>query len=366
MTVVLFIAGLVGLIGGAELFLKAVDHFGLKWGVSPLIMGLTVVAFATGAPELAISIKAATSGNADLVLGNIIGSNIANILLILGITSLISPLNITRRVVRIDVPIVIGASALVFVLAMDGSLSSIDGIILMIGLLVYSVFTFFQIKKSRDEENANEPFEFEGSVDDLAKGVYFYIKNIGLLLIGLTLIVLGSNWMVDSAVSIALSLGISQLVIGLTIVSIGTSLPEVATSLSSARKGNADIAVANVMGSNLYNILLTLGLTLIIAPEVLTVSKAAINLDLPFMVAVSIVCIPIFIAGFNLTRTDGLIFLFYYVTYLSYLVLEALGSSAVPFIQKGMLFAVVPGTILYMVWRIFVYNKSKRQIAQPK
>ena len=128
MTLLLFVAGLLALIGGAELFLKAVDHFGLKWGVSPVIMGLTVVAFATGAPELAVSIKAATSGSADLVLGNIIGSNIANILLILGITSLISPLNITKRVVNIDVPIVIGASALLFLLAYDGELNIVDGI----------------------------------------------------------------------------------------------------------------------------------------------------------------------------------------------------------------------------------------------
>lgn len=358
MTIVLFILGLVGLIAGAELFLKAVDHFGLKWGVSPLIMGLTVVAFATGAPELAISVKAAFSGSADLVLGNIIGSNIANILLILGITAVISPLNITRRVVSIDVPIVIVASAAVYIMALDGGLSTIDGVILLLGFVAYSYFTFVQIKKNTGDGEVEEVFQYEMSPDELARGAYFYVQNIGLLLIGLVLIVLGSNWMVDSAVTIARILGLSELVIGLTIVSIGTSLPEVATSLSAARKGKADIAVANVMGSNLYNMLLTLGLTLVIAPSILAVSEDAITLDLPFMVAVSIACIPIFIAGFNLTRMDGSIFLIYYTTYLTYLVLDALGSPIVEAMQTIMMFAVIPATILYMIWRIFQYRKS--------
>ncbi|MBO6792629.1 MAG: calcium/sodium antiporter [Balneolaceae bacterium] len=357
MTIVLFVLGLIALIAGAELFLKAVDHFGLKWGVSPLIMGLTVVAFATGAPELAISIKAAMSGSADLVLGNIIGSNIANILLILGITALIAPLNITRRVVKVDVPIVIVASATVYFLAYDGELTTTDGLILLLGLIGYSFYMFVQIKKDANEE-VEEVFEYETTPDQLAKGAYFYIKNIGLLLIGLVMIVVGSNWMVDSAVTIATILGMSELVIGLTIVSIGTSLPEVATSLSAARKGKADIAVANVMGSNLYNILLTLGLTLIIAPNVLAVSADAIRLDLPFMVAVSIACIPIFIAGFNLTRRDGALFLIYYSTYLSYLVLDAMNSSFVPILQNSMFYVIIPGTIIYMIWRIIEYRKS--------
>lgn len=361
-TILLFIAGLAALIAGAELFLKAVDHFGLKWGISPLIMGLTVVAFATGAPELAISIKAAATGSADLVLGNIIGSNIANILLILGITSLIAPINITRRVIRVDVPIVIAVSGLLFFLALDGQLTTTDGGILLLGLVAYSVFTYFQIRKSRAEDTVEEVFEYETDPDKLAKGAFFYFKNIGFLLIGLAMIVLGSNWMVDSAVTIATILGMSELVIGLTIVSIGTSLPEVATSLSAARKGKADIAVANVLGSNLYNVLLTLGLTLIIAPNILDVSADAINLDLPFMVAVSIACIPIFIAGFNLTRTDGAIFLFYYTTYLTYLVLNAVNAPVVKTIEMSMMWVVLPFTIVYMVWRIFQYRKQLKEL----
>ena len=357
MTILLFIAGLAALIAGAELFLKGVDQFGIKWGVSPVIMGLTVVAFATGAPELAISLQAAANGSADLVLGNIVGSNIANILLILGITSFLKPLQITRRMVRVDVPIVIGASILLFVLAYDRALSASDGVILLLGLAAYSIFTYFQIKKDRASGRKMEMEHLEEEQAKLAQGWFFYTKNIGFLILGLILVVLGSGWMVDSAVSIARLLGLSELVIGLTIVSIGTSLPEIATSMSAARKGSADIAVANVMGSNLYNILLTLGLTLVIAPGVLDVSLDAIRLDLPFMVAVSIACIPVFIAGFNLTRTDGILFLSYYLGYLCYLVMHALNSSYLDLFHLVFFWGILPVSAAYMIWRLYTYRR---------
>lgn len=359
MTAITFIAGLAALIGGAELFLRGVDHFGVKWRVSPLIMGLTVVAFATGAPELAISLQAAIAGNADLVLGNIIGSNIANILLILGISAIIKPIAVKLRVVQIDVPIVIAASVLLYIIAFDGELTTLDGVWLLLGLVAYSVFTFFQIKKERG--NQREETDFEAEQRKLSSGWFFYVKNIGYLIVGMGLIVQGSDWMVKSAVEIATILGLSELVIGLTIVSIGTSLPEVATSIATIRKGNTDMAVANVMGSNLYNIFLTLGLTVVIAPNVLAVSDAAIVLDLPFMVAVSIACIPIFIAGFDITKSDGSIFLFYYGAYLTYLVLEAIGSSFLPTMQVGMLYVIVPSTLIYMIWRVVQHKKSVKQ-----
>ena len=355
MTLFLFIVGLASLIFGAELFLKAVDHFGLKWGVSPLIMGLTVVAFATGAPELAISIKAAASGSADLVLGNIIGSNIANILLILGITSLISLLHIAKRVILIDLPIVVAVSLTLFLLAKDGTLTKMDGGVLIMGLIGYSIFTYYRIQKSK---NGDPVFAYEKKAEELASGTWFYIKNGGMLILGLALIVQGSNWMVDSAVTIATLLGISELVIGLTIVSIGTSLPEVATSVAAARKGNADIAVANVLGSNLYNMLLTLGLTLLISPHVLQVSAVAIHFDLPFMIIVTLICIPLFLGGYNLTRTDGSIFLFYYASYITFLVLDALSAPFKEYMAMAMYWVVSPITILYIVWQLVAYRQT--------
>ena len=334
---------------GAEFFLKAVDRFGLKWGVSPMVMGLTVVAFATGAPELAISLKAAMNDSADLVLGNIIGSNIANILLILGISGLITPLYIKQRIVRIDVPIVIAMSIGLYVLALDGILSLSDGVVLLLGLLAYSVFTYLQVRKNKVE--IEELYEQDEEVQ-LASGTWFYVKNVGILLVGLALIVQGANWMVNSAVSIAQLLGMSELVVGLTIVSIGTSLPEVATSMAAARKENADIAVANVLGSNIYNVLLTLGLTIVVAPGVVEVSRNALLLDMPFMIAVAIGIIPIFLTGFDLNRKDALLFLFYYTAYLTYLVLEAVGSEYLGWIEKGFFFVVLPFTLYYMFSRL--------------
>ena len=349
MTALLFVLGLAALIAGAELFLKAVDRFGIKWGVSPMIMGLTVVAFATGAPELAISVKAALNDSADLVLGNIIGSNIANILLILGISGLITPLHIKQRIIRIDVPIVIAMSVGLYLLSLDGELSRFDGIFLLLGLLAYSIFTFWQVRKNKVD--IAELYEQEDP-EELASGAWFYLKNLGILLAGLVMIVQGANWMVNSAVTIAQILGMSELVVGLTIVSIGTSLPEVATSMAAARKGNADMAVANVLGSNIYNVLLTLGLTIVIAPGVLEVSRNALLLDMPFMIAVAVGCIPIFLAGFDLTRTDAFLFLFYYTAYLSYLVLEAIGSSHLEWVEKGFFFVVLPLTLYYMFSRL--------------
>jgi len=349
MTLLLFVLGLAGLIVGAELFLKAVDRFGLKWGVSPMVMGLTVVAFATGAPELAISLKAAMNDSADLVLGNIIGSNIANILLILGISGLITPLHIKQRIVRIDVPIVIAMSIGLYILALDGVLTPMDGGILLLGLLAYSIFTFLQVRKNKVD--ISELYEQEEEVQ-LASGAWFYAKNVGILLVGLALIVQGANWMVGSAVTIAKLLGMSELVVGLTIVSIGTSLPEVATSMSAARKGNGDIAVANVLGSNIYNVLLTLSLTIVVAPGVLEVSRNALILDMPFMIAVAVGCVPIFLAGFDLNRKDAFLFLFYYAAYLIYLVLEATGSEYLGWIEKGFFFGVLPLTLYYMFSRL--------------
>ncbi len=348
MTLLFFILGLAGLIVGAEFFLRAVDRFGLKWGVSPMVMGLTVVAFATGAPELAISLKAAMNDSADLVLGNIIGSNIANILLILGITGFITPLQIKLRIVRIDVPIVIAMSIVLYLLALDGVLSLTDGIVLLLGLLTYSVFTFLQVRKNKVDIS-----ELYGHEEvELATGTLFYVKNIGFLLAGLALIALGANWMVSSAVTIAQLLGMSELVVGLTIVSIGTSLPEVATSMTAARKGNADIAVANVLGSNIYNIMLTLGLTIVVAPGVLEVSRNALMLDMPFMIAVAVGCIPIFLTGFDLDRKDASLFLFYYAAYLIYLILEATGSEYLGWIEKGFFFGILPFTFFYIFSRL--------------
>lgn len=356
MTVLLFVVGLVILIGGTELFLKSVDKFGAAWSVSPVVMGLTVVAFATGAPELAISLQAAADGRPDLVIGNIIGSNVANILLILGIAGLFKPLNITNRIIKIDVPMVIGASLLLYFLAMDGSLSTVDGLIIIAGLILYSGFMYGQIRKDR---MANQRKKEEKPDPGEPITILFYGKYILLLLTGLILIVMGSRWMVEAAVTIAEILGVSELIIGLTIVSIGTSLPEVATSLSSIRKGDSDTAIANVMGSNLYNILLTLGLTVMIAPGALHVSTDAIHLDLPFMVIVAASCLPLFWPGKHIGRPEAAGFLFYYTSYITYLVLIALHHPFKEHMEWGMTWIIIPATVLLIIVKFISDYRTK-------
>lgn len=343
------------LIFGAELFLRSVDKFGAAWSVSPVVMGLTVVAFATGAPELAISLQAAVEGKADLVLGNIVGSNIANILLILGIAALVKPVHISQRIIKIDIPIVIGASVLLYVLAIDGTLSSLDGLIIVAALILYSLFTYSQIRKDRAINQQKEKSEVGEPVTTL-----FYGKYILLLLMGLLLIVIGSRFMVDAAVTMAEILGISELIIGLTIVSIGTSLPEVATSVSAVRHNDSDTAVANVMGSNLYNILLTLGFTILIAPGVLHVSADAIRFDLPFMTAVAIVILPLFWAGRKLGKVEAVGFLCYYGGYMGYLVLHAINSPYKETMEWAALWIIFPLTALYILLKCIRTLLSKK------
>jgi cation:H+ antiporter len=358
MTVFLFILGLAVLIGGAELFLRAVDKFGAAWSVSPVVMGLTVVAFATGAPELAISLQAAVDGKPDLVLGNILGSNIANILLILGIAGLVNPLKITNRIIRVDVPMVIIASTLLFVLAMDGLLSPLDGGIIFGALILYSIFMYFQIRKDRINNKLNGLAE-QTDVDEPVTTL-FYGKYILMLLGGLVLIVMGSRWMVASAVEIAGILGISELIIGLTIVSIGTSLPEVATSVAAVRHGDSDTAVANVMGSNLYNILLTLSLTVLIAPGAIDVSQEAINLDLPIMLIVAIACLPLFWPGKELGRKEAVGFLFYYGAYMTYLVFLAMQHPLKQTMETVMVWWIFPITACLIILKFILDFREKR------
>lgn len=358
MTVLLFIVGLGLLIGGAELFLNSVDKFGIAWRISPLIMGLTVVAFATGAPELAISLQAAIEGRPDLVLGNIIGSNISNILLILGITGLISPLTITNRIIKRDIPMVIAASILMYVLAMDGSLSPLDGIIILVALFGYSIFMYFQIKSDRAN---NKREQLSKAAKDILKNnpARFYTKYVFLLLLGLVMIVMGSRLMVHAAVTIAEILGVSELIIGLTIVSIGTSLPEVATSVSASRRGDSDTAIANVLGSNLYNILLTLGLTVVIAPGVISVSQEAINFDMPVMIIVIFACLPLFWPGNELSRVEAFGFIFYYGAYLTYLVFIAMSHPLKSEMEWWMLWVIIPISVLLIIVKFIVDYKKK-------
>ncbi|MEP0548026.1 MAG: calcium/sodium antiporter, partial [Rhodothermales bacterium] len=223
-TILLFVFGGAFLIAGAELLVRGASRLAITAGISPLVVGLTVVAFGTSAPELAVTVGAAAAGEADIAVGNVVGSNIFNVLFILGVSALITPLVVAHQLVRLDVPLMIGTSVLVFLIALDGSISWLDGV-LLIGLIV--AYTLFLIYQSRRESATKAA---SGEAAEPKQDGPSRLLNVALIGAGLVLLVLGAGWLVDAAVTTATALGVSELVIGLTIVAAGTSLPEVATS----------------------------------------------------------------------------------------------------------------------------------------
>ncbi len=347
MTFVYLIAGLVLLVAGAEVLVRGAAKLAAQFGIPPLIIGLTVVAFGTSAPETAVSVQAALDGSGDLAIGNVLGSNIANVLLILGLTALIAPLIVSRQLIRLDVPIMIGASLLSFALAWDGELSRLDGALLFSGVLAY---TTFLIIGNRKNPAAGEDDEFtkEFGLHQAARP-YAWLINLALIGAGLALLVGGANLLVEGAVSLARALGLSELVIGLTVVAVGTSLPELATSLLAALKGERDIAVGNIVGSNIFNLLCVLGLASLLSPLPISVSPNALAFDFPVMGAVAVACLPIFFAGYRINRWEGLLFLTYYAAYSLYLVLFATGRPFAQTFGEAMLGYVLPLTAVTLV-----------------
>jgi cation:H+ antiporter len=335
-----FVVGLGLLIGGGELLVRGASRIAVIIGISPLVVGLTVVALGTSSPELAVSVQAALDGNADIALGNVIGSNIANVLLILGLSAMIASLTVARQLVRFDVPIMIGVSVLLFGMAHDGRISTLDGAGLVFGLILYTAYVIYQ---SRKEESGGAGTDAAANVPGGVRGV---VVNIVMALIGLGLLVLGASWLVASAVSVATVLGVSSLVIGLTVIAVGTSMPEIATSIIAALRGERDIAVGNVVGSNLFNIMAVLGITSVIAPGGIAVPESVLHFDLPIMIAVAVACLPIFVTGHCIERWEGFVFFGYYVAYTVYLVLDATEHDHLQTYNTAMIWFVMPLTAL--------------------
>lgn len=297
-----------------------------KLGIAPVIIGLTVVAFGTSAPELAVSVAAALSGNADVALGNVVGSNIVNILLILGASAVIGGLAVLQRIIRFDIPLLIVVSVVAFGMALDNTIGRIDGIILFAGILAYTTWLVRQARSERTDvvEEYTESIEtLEGGA--VERPLWF---NAGLVLAGLTVLVVGSQLLVNSATEIAEAAGVSDLVIGLTVVAVGTSLPELATSILAAMRGQRDIAVGNVIGSNLFNLMTVLGLTSIVSSDGIPVSDVSLRLDFPVMLAATIVLVPIVWNGFEIKRWEGFVLIAFYIIYVTYLILDANDSDA--------------------------------------
>lgn len=325
--ILLFIAGLIILILGADLLVRGASKLAAAAGIPPLVIGLTIVAIGTASPEIAVSLQAASLGQGSLTLGNVLGSNIFNILFVLGVTALVAPIVIAEQLIRLDAPIMVGVSLLAFGLVLDGKLGMFDGLILIAGFIGYTIFALGQSRRESARVHKEYAREF---ADTEKRNLWNTTRNILFLVAGLGLLVFGARLLVDSATSIARTAGISELVIGLTIVAVGTSLPEVATSIIAALKRESDIAVGNAVGSNIFNLLGVLGVSGLLAPGGIAVADRVLTFDFLVMVFVALVCLPVFYVDDNVSRGEGVLFLSYYILYTAYLILDASRSSILP------------------------------------
>jgi cation:H+ antiporter len=345
MTILMFILGLATLVVGAELLVRGAGRLATTLGISPLVVGLTVVAFGTSAPEIAVSVNAALSGNTDIAVGNVVGSNIFNVLFILGLSALIAPLIVNAQIIRQEIPILIGACLLLFAISTDDRISFAESLLLVSALITYTVFLIVQSRK--ESQAIQDEYAAENNkTSSWDKPVYV---QVALIISGLIMLVQGSEWLVDSAVIFAKMLGVSDIVIGLTIVAAGTSMPEVATSITAAIKGERDIAVGNVVGSNTFNILGGLGITGLVASGGIIVPASVINFDLWVMLAVCFACIPVFMTGREIARWEGGVFLAYYVAYVAYLIMASQNHDALGAYSTVMMSFVIPLTVITLV-----------------
>jgi len=344
MQAAMFVLGLAALVAGAEALVRGASRLAVAWGISPLVVGLTVVAFGTSAPEMAVSVDAALSGTTGLAIGNVVGSNIANVLLILGVSALVAPLLVAEQIIRQEIPVMIGASLLVVVMALDGNIGRIEAVLLFALVIAYTVFLVVQSRRATQATTDEFASEIPTSQWDRHWGV-----QAALVLGGLALLVLGAEWLVSAAVAFAKVMGVSDLVIGLTVVAVGTSMPEIATSLIAALRGQRDIAVGNVVGSNIFNLLAVLGAAGIVSTGGLGVPDAARNFDLWVMLAVAFACLPILLTGREIARWEGAVFLGYYAAYLLYLTLAAQQHDSLPAYSGIMLSYVMPLTVVTLV-----------------
>jgi cation:H+ antiporter len=356
----LLVIGLGLLFVGAELLVRGASRLAAIAGISPLVIGLTVVAYGTSSPEMVVSVASAYSGQADIALGNLVGSNIFNVLFILGICAVILPLRVAQQLVWLDVPLMIGATLLLLLLGLDGTLSRLDGIFLFSGSVLYTVFAMRQGLK----ESAEVRQEYAGEYGEKQqRRAQSWPRQLIYIALGLGMLIFGARWLVDGAVAIAKLFSISDFVVGLTIVAAGTSLPEVATSVVASFRGERDIAVGNVVGSNIFNILAVLGLSSIVSPNGMAVPPAALSFDIPVMIAVALACAPIFFTGHLIARWEGMLFLLYYGAYTGYLALDSKGHDSLPFFNAVMLEFALPLTLVTVVIAYLRYAAKASPLA---
>lgn len=353
--IALVLIGLIMLIGGGEVLVRGASALAIKTGLSPLIVGLTVVSVATSAPELAVTTGAVLSGETDLAIGNVVGSNIANVFLILGVCAVITPLTVRRQMLKMDLPLLAGMSLALLFFAMNGRIGTWEGLLLL-GLWVGYIALSIRSSRGMSQESADVP--------DTP------IKNIPgaaiLVLLGVGLLVFGSQFLVDGAVAIASSLGVSGLVIGLTVVAIGTSMPELAASGIAALRGQTDLAVGNVVGSCLANIGLVLGLPSLLAPGGLVVPASVAAFDVPIMLAAVFGLIVVAFTGAQIVSWEGLAFLGLYVAYTCYVVLAATHHDALEGFSSVMVAFVLPVLGAALLASFLHELKHRAQAAKPR
>ncbi len=340
----LFVAGLAALLAGAEALVRGASRIALSLGLSPLVVGLTIVAFGTSAPEVAVSVGAVVRGTTDIAVGNVIGSNIFNILMIVGLSALAVPLAVHMQLIRQEVPIMIGASLLLLVMMLDGRLSHIDAAVLLALLVAYVMFLVRQSRAQAYEATDVYAVAVKRRGWDRSVPV-----QLALIVGGMGLLVVGSKWLVDASVGFAHAFGVSDLVIGLTIIAAGTSMPELATAILAARRGEPDISIGNAVGSSTFNILGCLGISGLAGRTGLTIPAPAMNFDIWVMCAVAFACLPVFIAGRRIGRLKGLLFVAYYVAYVAYLILDAQSHDLLPQYSAIMISFVLPMTIITLI-----------------
>jgi cation:H+ antiporter len=345
LTITSLILAFAVMILGAELLVRGASKLALMFGISELVIGLSIVAFGTSAPEFIVSIKGAITGHSDIVVGNCVGSNIFNLLFIIGACASISPLVVVKQLVKVDVPIMIGAHLLFLLLSIDGHLNHYNAFALV---LIFALYYLFIVRKSLKEKSlesldSNHKQAIQGKH---AKSLYGIIKYSSFVMFGLIMCIAGANSAVDSSIIIANYLKVSELIIGLTIVSIGTSLPEVATSVVATCRGKKDLALGNIIGSSIFNILGVIGLAGLFAPKGIIVAPSIIRFDLPVAIISAIACLPIFFTGYRISRWEGVLFLLYYVAYIAYLCLEATQHDILPVFSSVMLWFTIPLTTL--------------------
>ena len=309
-SVLSIIGGFILLAGAAEALVYGASSLARRLGLSPLVIGLTVVSIGTSLPELLVSLEAALTGSGDLALGNVVGSNIGNIALILGVAALVRPIVVQAQVVRIEVPVLVVVSAGCVGLMADGSLGRIDGALLLAGIVAYVAYTLHAAQRTGTAVRA----EFDEGVPK----AHSLFADLGMLVVGLGGLVGGAHLLVEGAVAIAETFGVGPIVIGLTIVAVGTSLPELATSVVAAYRGRGDIAVGNAVGSSIFNLLGILGATVLVQP----LSTQTLGwVETGVMLGTAVVIFPFFRTGWTLSRAEGAVLVVGYLAYLAFLLI---------------------------------------------